>query len=106
MVDDFETVGDKPKKQTRVPYKKLASQPPASQQLEMGSNDAGSRKTSDVAATVPTAAVRKASDAAGAAASKPPASMAASETMPEPVEAAPVQEKIPEPKPENLSVKA
>ena len=49
----------------------------------MGSNDAGSRKTSDVAATTPTA-VRKASDAAGAAASEP----------------------VPEPKQENLSVLA
>ena len=71
----------------------------------MGSNDAGSRKTSDVAATTPSAPVRKASDAAGAAAGKPPATMAASETMPEPASAAPVQETIPEPKPENLSVK-
>ena len=83
-----------------MPYKKLASQQPA--QFEMGSNDAGSRKTSDVAATTQTAAVRKASDAAGAAASKPPATMAASE----PALAAPVQETVPEPKPENLSVKA
>lgn len=57
VIDDFETVGEKPKKVVRAPYKKLA---PDAAVAGTSKPDSDSRKTSDVGA-----APRKASDASG-----------------------------------------
>ena len=57
VIDDFETVGEKPKKVVRAPYKKLA---PDAAVAGTAKPDSDSRKTSDVGAAAP----RKASDVA------------------------------------------
>lgn len=67
-IDDFETVGEKPKKPAKVPFKKqLADKDAAAQQSQVKTD---SRKTSDVEAVAATV-VRKASDVAAVVPKEP-----------------------------------